>query len=296
MGYQAFAVTPATNSDDKCDATGAFLPGAQRFASAFSGSFKTFDNASAQTKKYFLKTIEDGPGSLDVFAYFGHGYKTQLGSAKIYTDKDMDDLAEVLKKKLRNDAAVVLYACWAGFEGGFSTKLQEKLGTGVWIYGHTTLGHSFANPNVSEVQQKRSPRFRRLFEGELMGAWAESLRYTDMWIRFPIMWDMYIERELNAIRLLGKWKVPGGKTYVFEWSKTNGTYSNLESMNQNPKGTVSDGGRKGTWTVAEQLEISWGPGDTETWTMPLKPLAQSVIGASGFASRLIHTLPGKSQI
>jgi hypothetical protein len=296
MGYQVFAVTPATNSDDKCDATGAFLPGAQRFANAFGGSYKSFDNASSQTKKSFLKTIEDGPGSLDIFAYFGHGWKTQLGSAKIYSDKDMDDLAEVLKKKLKGDAAVVLYACWAGFEGGFSTKLQEKLGTGIWVYGHTTLGHSFANPNVSEVQQVRSPNYRRLFEGDLMGAWAESLRYTDMWIRFPIMWDMYIERELNAIRLLGKWKVPNGKTYVFEWSKANGKYSDLASMNQNPSGAVSDGARKGTWTIAEQLEISWGAGSNEVWTMPLKPLAQSIIGTPGLATRLNHTVPGKSQI
>ena len=81
MAYQVFAVTPATNSDDKCDATGAFIPGAQRFAHAYNGSFRAFDNVGSLVKKNFLKTIEDGPGSLDMFAYFGHGYKTQLGSA-----------------------------------------------------------------------------------------------------------------------------------------------------------------------------------------------------------------------
>jgi hypothetical protein len=112
------------------------------------------------------------------------------------------------------------------------------------------------------------------------------------------MWDMYIERELNAIRLLGKWKVPGPKTYIFEWSKANGTYDSLDSLNQNPKGTVSDetGGRKGTWTIGEELEISWESREYEKWSMPLKPLAQSIFRVPGFATRLSHTLAGKSQI
>jgi len=299
MPYNVFAVTPSTNSDDKCDATGAFLPGAQRFANAFGGSFKSFNNIGAQVKKNFLQTIQDGPGGLDIFAYFGHGYKTQLGSAKIYTDKDMEALAEVLASKMNHGGILILYACWAGFPGGFSTKLQEKIGKSVWIYGHTTLGHSFANPNVSEVQQDRSPKFRVLFEGsDLMAAWAESLRYTDMWVRFPVMWDEYIERELNGIRLLGKWKVPSGDTYVFEWSKANGKYDSLDSINKNPNGTVRNdtSKQKGTWVIDRDLEIRWDGGGREAWSMPLKPLAQPISGVSGFAKRLTHTLPGKSQI
>jgi hypothetical protein len=298
MVYQAFAVTPATNSDDKCDATGAFIPGAQRFATTYNGSFKTFEISGSQVKRNFLQTIKDGPGSLDIFAYFGHGWKTQLESAKIYTDQDIEDFAAVLKDKMKSDAVIVLYACWAGFEGGFSTKLQEKVGRGIWVYGHTTKGHSFANPDVSEVQQSRSPRFRRLFAGsDLTAAWADSLLYTDMWLRFPIMWDMYIERELNAIRLLGKWKVPGSRTYIFDWSKANGTYDSLDSLNQNPRGTVRDdtSGRNGTWMIGEALEISWGLGDVEKWPMPLKPNAQSVPGSSGFATRLSRIMPGKRQ-
>jgi hypothetical protein len=299
MGYNVFAVTPSTNSDDKCDATGAFLPGAQRFANAFGGSFKSFDNVGAQVKKNFLQTIQDGPGGLDIFAYFGHGYKTQLGSAKIYTDKDREELAEVLASKMNHGGIVILYACWAGFPGGFSTKLQEKMGKSIWIYGHTTLGHSFANPNVSEVQQDRSPKFRVLFEtSELTAAWAESLRYTDMWVRFPVMWDEYIERELNGIRLLGKWKVPSGDTYVFEWSKGTGKYDSLDSINKNPSGAVQNdtSKQKGTWVIDGDLEIRWDGGAREAWSMPLKPLAQPIRGVTGFAKRLTHTLPGKSQI
>lgn len=298
MSYTVFAVTPTSNSDNKCDATGAFIPGAQRFANAFGGSYRSFDNSGTDVKKNFLNTIDDGPGSLDVFAYFGHGWKSQLGSAHIYTEADMTELAEVLKKKMKPDGVVVLYACWAGFEGGFSTKLLEKMGSGIWIYGHTSLGHSFANPEVSEVQQVRSPRYRRLFQGsDLFAAWAESLRHTDMWLRFPIMWDTYIERELNAIRLLGKWKLPNSKNYAFEWSKANGKYDTLDSINQNPKGSVKDdGGRKGTWTLSEKLEIAWDTHEFETWPSPIRPLAQPVNGAVGYAKRLSHTVAGKSQI
>jgi hypothetical protein len=148
------------------------------------------------------------------------------------------------------------------------------------------------------VQPARSPTFTELFKGDLRAAWAESLLYTDMWLRFPIMWNTYIERELNAIRLLGKWSVPGAKTYVFEWSRENGTYDSLDSLNKNPEGTVKDeaGRGRGSWTIGESLEISWDSGDCETWSMPLQPIAQPIVGVSGFAKRLGHTQPGRSQI
>ena len=297
MAYNVFAVTPATNSDDRKDATGAFIPGAQRLAKAYRGGFRSFDNLGSNAKRNFLQTIKDGPGSLDLFAYFGHGWKTQLGSAKIYDDGDMEQLAEVLREKLNPGGIVVLYACWAGIAGGFSTKLQEKIGRDCWIYGHTSLGHSFANPDVSEVQQSRSPSWRQLFTGELRAAWSEALHNTDMWLRFPFMWDEYIEKELNAIRLLGSWRVPSGNTYVFTWSKQNSTYDSIESMNKDPEGAVTNeaGRQKGTWTIGSSLDITWDSGESESWTMPIKPTAQQIHGANGFATRLKHTLAGKGQ-
>ncbi len=234
-----------------------------------------------------------------MFAYFGPGWTTQLGSAKIYTEQDIDDLAGVLQGKLNQDAAVVLYACYAGSPGGFSTKLQAKIGCGVWVYGHTTKGHSFANPDVSEVQQSRSPKFTELFKGTpLRAAWAESLLYTDMWLRFPIMWNMYIERELNAIRLLGRWSVPGSKTYVFDWARANGTYDSLESLNKDPEGTVKDeaGRRNGSWTIADLANNVGPPATPRRWPMPLQPIAQPITGMSGFANGSSTQWRGKSQI
>jgi hypothetical protein len=313
MSYNAFAITPANNKDDKNDATGAFIPGAQKFAYAYKGAFRKFNNLPGESKKNFLKALtDDAPGGLDLFAYFGHGYHTQLGSAGIITDKDTDQLADILKKKLNPGAIVILYACFAGVENGFSTTLQKKLGGwDIWVYGHATLGHSFANPDVTEVQERRNPGFRRVYPGSspLRGPWNEALHYTDMWLRFPVMWDEYIDRELYAIRLLGKWKVSAGgknKTYVFSWDKKNEIYTDLASINKNPTGTVKEqipggsaaAGDEGTWEIDRQLEISWKSGARETWQLPLNVLAQTGIGAGGSiisAKRETHTLPGKSQ-
>jgi hypothetical protein len=311
MSYKAFAITPTNNQDDKKDATGAFIPGAQKFANAFKGSFRKFNNLPGESKKSFLKTIVDeAPNGLDLFAYFGHGWNTQLGSAGINTDGDIDQLAEILKKKLNPGAIIILYACYAGIENGFSTKLQKKLGGyNIWIYGHSTLGHSFANPDVTEVQEARNPRFRRLYPASspLRSPWNEALHYTDMWIRFPVMWDEYIDRELYAIRLLGRWKVNVAgktKTYIFSWDKKNGIYTDLDSINKNPTGTVKEqvpgnpaGGDEGTWEIDRQVQISWKSGAKETWDLPLNVLSQT--GTAGGrvinAKRETHTLPGKPQ-
>ena len=56
MTYKAFAITPANNSDNKNDASGAFIPGAQKFAKAFNGSFRKFENIKGGSKKNFIKT------------------------------------------------------------------------------------------------------------------------------------------------------------------------------------------------------------------------------------------------
>jgi hypothetical protein len=301
MSYNVFAVTPANNSDHKNDATGAFIPGAKRFAAAYGGAYKTFDNSVGnRTKKNFLKTIQDGPSSLDMFAYFGHGYHhpPQLGSAHIYTRADIEEMADALREKLVPGGIVVLYACLAGSPTGLSTILQDKIGRDCWIYGHTSVGHSFANPDVSEVQQSRSPTYRDLFRGELRAAWSEALHYTDMWLRFPVMWDEYITRELYAIRLLGTWAVPGGDQYVFEWAKANGAYASLDDLNQDPVGTVREGKtgrRRGTWSIGHAIKIAWDDGGSETWSLPVVPMAQTILGVSGVAKRLKHTLPGKGQ-
>jgi hypothetical protein len=312
MTIKAYAVAAGSNTKDKetgkviTDSSGAFVPGAQRWAAALKGTYKTFNNLQ-NSNKNFMDEVAAAPDNLDIFAYFGHGWKNQLGSCSINNEQDIDAFAKLLKTKLKPSATVVLYACLAGIEGGFSSTLQRKLGQGIWVYGHKTVGHSFANPDVTEVQQERKPEFKVLdFRNadsarSLYDPWCVSLQYTDMWIRFPIMWVKYIERELFAIRLLGTWRLQGSnKTYLFEWNRKNGTYDDLASMNKDPVGTVSivgDQVSKGTWTINDALMIEWQSGDKEVWPLPLDSKGTRVRKGSSesTAVRLKRNNPGKIQ-
>ncbi len=56
------------------------------------------------------------------------------------------------------------------------------------------------------------------------------------------------------------------------------------------------GRRQGIWTDRRVAGDIMGLGDSETWSMPLQPIAQPIAGVSGFAKRLVHPVPGKSQI
>jgi hypothetical protein len=312
MTFKVYAVAAGQNSNNQftgvmdTDSSGAFVPGAQRFAAAYKGTYKTFDN-SKNSNRNFLQAVNAAPDNLDVFAYFGHGCKTQLGSASINNDADIENFAKVLRTKLKPSSTVVLYACWAGYEAGFSTMLQRKLGTQVWVYGHRSLGHSFANPDVTEVQKERNPEFKVLdFRSadpmkDLYDPWCVALMYTDMWLRFPLMWNEFINRELFAIRLLGTWRIGSSNTtYLFEWSRKPGTYDDLGSLNVNPSGTVSvvgDRNRKGSWTINEALRIEWQSGDKETWPLPLisKGTRAKISGIEVNVVRLKRNNPGKIQ-
>src|SRR5262249_33620639 len=110
--------------------------------------------------------------------------------------------------------------------------------------------------------------------------------------------EEFVRLELNAIRLIGRWSVPGSKSYTFQWTRTDGHYDSTDSLNQYPEGTVKDdtGRRKGSWTTKDDLDIVWNyGGETASWTMPLTPRSQSIEGVSGTARRLSHPFFGKVQ-
>lgn len=306
MSYLTYAVAAGINQAGKGDATGAFIPGAQKFSKIYGNSYKVFENGGSG-KKNFLDAVSAGPSCLDFFAYFGHGWESttdclhgQLGSAGIISDKDLDEFATILKTKITDTATIALYACWAGKENGLTTRLQRKLGGNVWIYGHTCAGHSFMNPAVSEVNKMA---YRKMFAyGDgLYSAWSEALQYTDLWARFPMLVDSDITRELYAIRLAGKWRVSVGSTastYQFDWKPSTGTYdeSNIEVW---PSGAVTRVGsaQKGTWTIDDVLQVFWDDGTAETWELPLNPKLEKIkIGTqSATALRTSHVLVGSVQ-
>ncbi len=281
----------ATRDNDKtsdCDIV--FIPGAERVRKAYHGGSATFHNALPYPAnlKDFLSKIDAMPPALDMFAYFGHGFNTQLGN-HIRTRGDIKMFADALGPKMNPGGSVIFYSCLAGTLGGFTTMLMNDLAPMVWVYGHTTTKHSFKNPDVTEVSLQDGPlTLADEFGPSLKAAWVESLERTDLWLRFPMMYPSDIMRELNSIRLVGTWSVPPSGRYVFTWNIKNGVYSNMNEIFSLPAGEVTDvsTGTIGTWEMlADELEISWNAVEKETWELPIEPHAQRVRGVSGLARR-----------
>lgn len=305
MPITAFAIAAGQNTGGKNDATGAFLPAAQKFGGAYNCPWRHFDNSGAGgvVRKRFFDTIETAcPGGTNLFAYFGHGIKGGLPSANVYGD-DIDALLEVLRPKIVKPLVVVLYACSAGMPQGFSGKLRSKLGDEVWVYAHMTVGHTFSNPDVSEEASGNSPTFRTLYGSgsPLRGPWAEALRYSDLWLRFPLMEDADIDAELNARRLLGTWEVRSAgavRRCLFDSPVQAWTLQSGGDINAKPAGTVTAVDPKkpssvldrGTWKITDQVSVSWSSGSTESWPLPLSVFGQQSTGSGGVlnASRISH--------
>jgi hypothetical protein len=295
----AWAITTRDNKKDEKDCDIVFKPAAARLRDAYTGGYSEFSNGLPypQNRNDLLKKISMMAGGLDLFAYFGHGFNTQLGG-HILTPDDINKMADALKPKLKPGASVVFYSCLAGSPGGLTTSVNDRIGQGVWVYGHTTAAHSFKNPDVSEVHNGDGPKFRlfaNLLGSSLRAAWIESLALTDLWLRFPLMQHADIIREVNAVRLVGTWSVPGGGKYVFDWPIKNGTYDTEASLCVNPNGTVKDAaGRMGRWEIDDDLVLTWGDRE-EVWPMPIAPEGQRIKNAVGVAKRIARGKFGKIQ-
>jgi hypothetical protein len=295
MGINAFAIAAGQNTGGKNDATGAFLPGAQKFGAAYNCPWRQFDNigAARDVRNRFFDTINTYcPGGTNLFAYFGHGIPGGLPSASLYGD-NLDDFVKVLLPKIAKPFVAVLYACSSGSPQGFSGKLRSKIGGDVWVYGHTSVGHTFNNPDVSEEASGNSPTFQLLYSGaELRGPWAEALKYTDLWLRFPFMDLDDIDAEVNARRLLGNWEVrsPAGvRQYVFETVYQAWNLESGRDIAETPSGTVkafdpknqSTAVDRGTWEITDELSVDWDSGTNEIWPLPLRIVGQQSSGDSG---------------
>lgn len=273
------------------DCTGAFIPGAKRIAAAYGGGFTTFHNGQSHedARDALIAAVNAMPAGLDMFAYFGHGSKTQLGNM-IWTEGDRNSFADAIRPKLSDGASVMLYSCDAGQRGGVTEALRDRIGKGVWVYGHTSVKHSFLNPDVSEAHNGDAARYRLIQDivgSDLSAAWEDALRYTDMWLRFPLMHYADIKKELNAIRLVGTWSVPGQSDYIFTWPIKDKSYTTEDSLCVNPNGVVQDAVTRetGTWEIDDELIVTWSAVDEERWSMPLNPHGQMIKNASGFAKR-----------
>jgi hypothetical protein len=309
MSFTAFAVAPSQNVGTQNDATGAFHVGAHAFSKAYNCPWRKYDNSVStdRTRKNFYDAIDQAcPAGLELFAYFGHGIKNGLPSPHVYSDKHLDELVEVLRPKISKPFVAVLYACSSGAAGGLSGKLREKFGGDVWVYGHTSVGHSFMNPDVSEEATDKSPGYRTFYPygSDLRAAWAEALKFTDLWMRFPLLTDDLTAAWVNSRRLLGTWEVTGNgsaaQLYEFDTAGTGWTDASGNNFYDSPSGTVKALDPKkrtsvldrGTWEINEQVAVKWASGAAESWPLPLKAVGQTVNTAGSVltAKRLTHTL------
>jgi hypothetical protein len=312
MVITAFAIAPGQNTGGKNDATGAFLPGAQKFGSAYNCPWRQFDNIGAQkaARQRFYDTIDTHcPAGTNLFAYFGHGIAGGLASAHVYGDH-LDDLLAVLQPKISTPFVAVLYACSAGAAQGFSGKLRAKLGGDVWVYGHTSVGHSFLNPDVSEEASGNSPTWRMLYPSgsELRAAWAEALKYTDLWLRFPLLEDDSVYAEVNARRLLGTWEVSASgavRLCVFDAPAVTWALQSGRDIDEAPTGKVkavdpkrpSSALDRGTWEITDQLSVSWDSGSEEVWQLPLRVVGQQgTAGGTPLSAKRLRHSEGHGQI
>jgi hypothetical protein len=305
--FSAFAIAPLQNTGTDNDATGAFHVGAHAFARTYNCPWRTYDNSQsyAKTKQTFYDTIDRFcPPGLELFAYFGHGIKNGLPSPHV-GENDLDDLVAVLRPKIAKPFVAVLYACSSGMAGGLTGKLREKLGGDVWVYGHTSVGHSFMNPDVSEEADNNSPSFRTFYPygTDLRAAWAEALKYTDLWARFPLLTDDLTAAHVNSRRLLGSWEVTGNGSpavYDFDTSGAGWTDSSERGFYDPPTGTVKELDPKnrrnvldeGAWEINDAVTVTWESGATESWPLPLRAVGQTINAAGSLltAKRLAHTL------
>jgi hypothetical protein len=113
-----------------------------------------FDNHATPDSEF--ATISAGfdqiPGKLDAIVYFGHGEPFGMVSSDIYT-KDIQKLAQLIKRKSVHGVRVVLYACSCGkfnYPGGsFAARLAVALqDIEAVVFGHDNVGHTVTNANI----------------------------------------------------------------------------------------------------------------------------------------------------
>jgi hypothetical protein len=263
------------------DASGAFMVGARRFKQIHGLADPVFfDNSLTYPKrrKQILDAIDAVSGDLDVFAYFGHGWKTSLPSGGFRMD-DIPDLASALGKKAAEGIVVILYACWAGVGGGPAEGLFNGLsGKGAVVYGHTSRKHTFANPDTvvfgdAEIEDGKLV----IGTGDpLWKNWSKDIidQKNDLWARFPFMTHDELEAELIAPEYLaGRWKVNHNKKSswdnIFFMDKTV-----VKTNHGDQPFAVLD---SGTWDVDHHnLLVTWSDGSIDRWPLHLSLHNQNV--------------------
>ena len=182
------------------DATGAFQPGAKLFQSFCGDDNATtllFNNGASETTIFneILHNLQIAPYAFDTVAYFGHGTKDMMWSARIGPGF-LPDFVSSLRANCARGATIILYACSCGAPGGIAEKIASQLSDmSVTVYSHAVDGHAFRNPVV-----RKFPGGTRVAPPDLVQPWLEAFKdeSDDLWMRFPFMTDNEIHKELSG--------------------------------------------------------------------------------------------------
>lgn len=219
----ALVFAPLRNAPGKHDAQ-EFLNEAHAFnrAHGFNDQVAVFDNALPQVDRRdeFLTRLRIFTrGELDVLALFCHGWPdgVQLG----FHCAHARGLATELKAVAASKLTVALYCCSTGADkdgndaderqpgpggdGGFADRLRDELcdaGIAATVFAHSTAGHATRNPWVRVFEPGRRAGGEWLVspDGPVWRKWLRALHSTDLRLRFPLMAQSELERELRGVQ------------------------------------------------------------------------------------------------
>ncbi len=197
-----FIFAPQFN-DHGNDANGAFLPGAQMFGAfckkqGAKVATHIFNNKLPDDQKIFdsiIHAMAVAPPQLDTVAYFGHGIKNMLVSARI-GQRLLPKFITALRANCGMAPTIILYACSCGTQGGIAGQIADGLSDLLaGVYGHEDVGHSFCNPRV-----RYFPGHKTVAPDGLVSNWVKAIgnEKGDFWMRFPFMTDDEIKDELRS--------------------------------------------------------------------------------------------------
>lgn len=156
------------------------------------------EGKGADTRENFFDTLaEVTEGSLDFFAYAGHGGTQSLPSAQV-RKQDMSKLADEIRRLVKSDGTVIFYACSTGAPGGFASSLSKLLPE-MTVWGHTDAGQASRNADKIRFQNGTSQDIRDLLSAAARAKFASYLRASeDFYARLPFMTVEDMEAELTG--------------------------------------------------------------------------------------------------
>ncbi|MCU0649532.1 MAG: hypothetical protein MUF00_16180 [Gemmatimonadaceae bacterium] len=125
----------------------------------------------------------------EFFAYSGHGADDGLASAGIRTGGPIAQFADEIRRLVRRDGTVVLYACLTARDGGFAQALSRLLPT-MTVWGHTSSAEASRNPDKVRFRNGSRETIADIIGEANVSRWRNLLQNSeDMYAHFPFMSD-----------------------------------------------------------------------------------------------------------